>query len=141
MAPLRAKNRENLEFATNLPDKEERKRVRRVRVERAIAAQDNYGLDTSKNDEETAACSLSQQQVYGCTRVNFAGVRTFLSQANCEHMFRSRCERAYLAQLQVLSLHTTIHCEMLLNSITSTAISANTYQHAHLCVLSIILTA
>lgn len=63
MAPLRAKNRDNLEFATNLPDKEERKRVRRLRVERAIAAQDKDGLDTSKNDEETAACSLSQQQV------------------------------------------------------------------------------
>ncbi|CAM9158979.1 unnamed protein product, partial [Hapterophycus canaliculatus] len=63
MAPLRAKNRDNLEFATNLPDKEERKRVRRLRVERAIAAQDKNGLDTSKDDEETAACSLSQQQV------------------------------------------------------------------------------
>ncbi|CAB1096302.1 unnamed protein product [Ectocarpus sp. CCAP 1310/34] len=63
MAPLRAKNRDNLEFATNLPDKEERKRVRRLRVERQIAAQDKDGLDTSKNDDETAACSLSQQQV------------------------------------------------------------------------------
>ena len=63
MAPLRTKNRDNLEFATNLPDKEERKRVRRLRVERAIAAQDTDGLDTSKNDEETTACSLSQQQV------------------------------------------------------------------------------
>lgn len=63
MAPLRSKNRDNLEVATNLPDKEERKRVRRLRVERAIAAQDKDGLDTSKNDEETAACSLSQQQV------------------------------------------------------------------------------
>lgn len=46
-----------------MPDKEERKRVRRVRVERAIAAQDKDGMDNSKNDEETAACSLSQQQV------------------------------------------------------------------------------
>lgn len=64
MAPLRAKNRDNLEFATNLPDKEERKRVRRLRVERQIAAQDKDGLDTSKNDDETAACSLSQQQVF-----------------------------------------------------------------------------
>ncbi|CAM9650507.1 unnamed protein product, partial [Sphacelaria rigidula] len=63
MAPLRAKNRDNLEFATNLPDKEERKRVRRARVERAIAAQDKDGMDTSKNDEETASCSVSQQQV------------------------------------------------------------------------------
>lgn len=63
MAPLRTKNRDNLEFATNLPDKEERKRVRRLRVERAIAAQDTDGLDTSKNDEETTSCSLSQQQV------------------------------------------------------------------------------
>lgn len=63
MAPLRAKNRDNPEFATNLPDKEERKRVRRLRVERAIAAQDKDGMDTSKNHEETAACSLSQQQV------------------------------------------------------------------------------
>lgn len=63
MAPLRAKDRDNLEFATNLPDKEERKKVRRVRVERAIAAQDKDGVDASKNDEETAACSLSQQQV------------------------------------------------------------------------------
>eukprot|EP00903_Cladosiphon_okamuranus_P013611 g12676.t1 len=63
MAPLRAKNRDNLEFATNLPDKEERKRVRRLRVDRAIAAQDKDGLDTSKNDQESAACSLSQQQV------------------------------------------------------------------------------
>lgn len=63
MAPLRAKNGDNLEFATNVPDKEERKRVRRLRVERAIAAQDKDGLDTSKNDEETASCSLSQQQV------------------------------------------------------------------------------
>lgn len=69
MAPLRAKNRDNLEFATNLPDKEERKRVRRLRVERAIAAQDKNGLDASKDDEETAACSLSQQQVGDCTRV------------------------------------------------------------------------
>lgn len=33
-------------------------------MERAIAAQDKDGLDTSKNDEETAACSLSQQQVW-----------------------------------------------------------------------------
>lgn len=65
MAPLRTKNRDNLEFATNLPDKEERKRVRRLRVERAIAAQDTDGLDTSKNDEETTSCSLSQQQVGG----------------------------------------------------------------------------
>ena len=63
MAPLRTKNRDNLEFATNLPDKEERKRVRRLRVDRAIAAQDTDGLDTSKNDEETTSCSLSQQQV------------------------------------------------------------------------------
>ncbi|CAM9539637.1 unnamed protein product [Pylaiella littoralis] len=63
MAPLRAKNRNNLEAATNLPDKEERKRVRRLRVDWAIAAQNQDGLDTSKNDEETAACSLSQQQV------------------------------------------------------------------------------
>lgn len=69
MAPLRAKNRDNLEFATNLPDKEERKRVRRLRVERAIAAQDKDGLDASKNDEEKAACSLSQQQVRGCEGV------------------------------------------------------------------------
>lgn len=63
MAPLRAKPRDNLELATNLPGKEERKRVRRLRVERTIAAQDKDGLDNSKSDEETAACSLSQQQV------------------------------------------------------------------------------
>lgn len=70
MAPLRTKNRDNLEFATNLPDKEERKRVRRLRVERAIAAQDADGLDTSKNDEETTSCSLSQQQVGVAGRVS-----------------------------------------------------------------------
>lgn len=75
MAPLRAKNRDNLEFATNLPDKEERKRVRRLRVERQIAAQDKDGLDTSKNDDETAACSLSQQQVLA-TADAFAWHRT-----------------------------------------------------------------
>lgn len=63
MAPLRAKNHDNLEFSTNLPDKEERTRVRRLRVERAIAAQDKDGLNTSKTNEETTACSLSQQQV------------------------------------------------------------------------------
>lgn len=75
MAPLRAKNRDNLEFTTNLPDKEERKRVRRLRVERQIAAQDKDGLDTSKNDDETAACSLSQQQVL-TTADAFARYRT-----------------------------------------------------------------
>lgn len=77
MAPLRAKNRDNFEFATNLPDKDERKRVRRLRVERAIAAQDKDGLDASKNDEETAACSLSQQQVHTCMRVNYVGARIY----------------------------------------------------------------
>lgn len=63
MAPLRAKTRDSLEFAVNLSDKEERKRVRRLRVERAIAAQEKDGLDASKTDDETTVCSLSQQQV------------------------------------------------------------------------------
>ncbi|CAM9689132.1 unnamed protein product [Ascophyllum nodosum] len=65
MSPLRAKNRENLELATclDLTDKEERKRVRRLRVEQAIATRVNGGLDTSKNGKEASACSLSQQQV------------------------------------------------------------------------------
>lgn len=63
MAPLRTKTRDSLEFSVNLSDKEERKRARRLRVERAIAAQDKDGPDASKIDDETTACSISQQQV------------------------------------------------------------------------------
>lgn len=63
MGPLRIKSRENLDLATTVPDKEERKRLRRARVEQAAAAQDNNGMETSRDHEETAACSLSRQQV------------------------------------------------------------------------------
>ncbi|CAN0047183.1 unnamed protein product, partial [Discosporangium mesarthrocarpum] len=52
-----------MEYATNLPDKEERKRIRRIRVEREIAAQDEDGKKAAKADDENAASSLSQQQV------------------------------------------------------------------------------
>lgn len=63
MAPQRAKSQENLDLATNVTDKEERKRQRRLRVERAIAAQDKDGMETANDDGDKEECSLSQQQV------------------------------------------------------------------------------
>ncbi|CAN0019569.1 unnamed protein product, partial [Choristocarpus tenellus] len=55
MASSRFKHRDDMEFSTNIPDKEERKRVRRVRVEGEMTAQDDDGKKTTKAEDENVA--------------------------------------------------------------------------------------
>lgn len=96
MGPQRVKSQENLDLATNVTDKEERKRQRRLRVERAIAAQDKDGMETANDDGDKEECSLSQQQVAPDEkrgqRISSINLHHYSHRVSCGMRLGAKCE-------------------------------------------------